>query len=551
MSALVIGETLNGKYLIARLIGGGGMGAVYEAVELVGGAHVAIKVINTGDFAKDKALIGRFQREAQATIALRTNHIVRVIETGTSLASGQPFMVMEYLSGEDLSQIFKRVGQLSPELGLRVVAQACLGLATAHEAHVVHRDIKPANLFLAEQPDGSIFVKLLDFGIAKVKMDQAHETDTKNLTRTGSMLGSPLYMSPEQARGSKSIDHRADIWSLGVVFYQALAGRTPNQDIDALGELIIAICSEPAAPVQQFAPWVPPEVAAVIHQALRFDPAERFQSAREMHAAVMRLLPVGAALRPALITGISSTERAQVAPLLTLAPSVPTGRHTTSASGSLRVTTGGGVRIITNSSSTDNGRTALEGTPRGVASSHAHLGHASTSRLSVVLGGAALVGIGMGLGVYKVMGPQTQATPADAVITSAPRATPAKAPAAPSALASSPDKGPEARTVKVAILPASAEVEVEGTTVVPKDGTIEITGGLGTVHRVRVRRGAAQLTENVVVTAEGALPARIELEPASRARAGGGSARPRPSAAAAPTANTSADPVPTFQDKFE
>ena len=309
----MIGQTLAGQYEIVRQLGSGGMGAVYEALSQ-SHERVAVKVIQTGDIARDKALVGRFHREAKAATGIDTDHIVRVLATGTDETNDQPFMVMEFLTGEDLHHLFHRVGPLTPDLALRVIGQVCIGLAKAHEARVVHRDIKPANIYLAERelppdvpggpPKRTRIVKLLDFGIAKIKMEKANATDTTGLTRTGSMLGSPLYMSPEQARGAKTIDHRADLWSLGIVFYQALTGRTPYSDIDALGELIIAICSTPARPVQELAPWVPPEVAMIIHKTLRFDPADRYQTATEMLADIRADLaaghrdPRGASLAP-------------------------------------------------------------------------------------------------------------------------------------------------------------------------------------------------------------------------------------------------------------
>ena len=227
------------------------MGSVYEAEHTSTGRRVAVKVISTGDLTRDEALIGRFQREARAAGAIDTQYITQVLDAGVDRESNLPFLVMEYLSGEDLSVLLKRLGPVAPDLALRVVAQACLGLQKAHDAGVVHRDIKPANLFLAKRDAGEVIIKLLDFGIAKVKMDQAQDAETAALTRTGSMLGSPLYMSPEQARGNnKDIDHRADIWSLGVVLYQALAGKTPWNDITALGQLILAICQDTPASVQ-------------------------------------------------------------------------------------------------------------------------------------------------------------------------------------------------------------------------------------------------------------------------------------------------------------
>src|SRR4051794_6908329 len=197
------------------------MGSVYEAEHTATGRRVAVKVITAADLTRDSTVVTRFQREARAAGAIDTQHITQVLDAGVDSADGRPFLVMEYMTGEDLQHVIKRIGPLSPDVALRVVAQACLGLQKAHEAHVVHRDIKPANLFLAKRDAGEIIVKLLDFGIAKVKMEQAQgNADDAGLTKTGSMIGSPLYMSPEQARGDvKNIDHRTDIWSMGIVLY--------------------------------------------------------------------------------------------------------------------------------------------------------------------------------------------------------------------------------------------------------------------------------------------------------------------------------------------
>lgn len=163
---------------------------------------------------------------------------------------------------------------------------------------VVHRDIKPANLFLTRGDDGEITVKILDFGIAKIKPDgKATDDETTGLTRTGSLIGSPQCMSPEQARGIKDIDHRTDLWSLGVVLYRALTGRTPNDGIVALGELIISLCSLSPAPVEDAAPWVGTDVAAVVHGALQIRQPSRYQSAVEMLAAIRAVLPGNLALR--------------------------------------------------------------------------------------------------------------------------------------------------------------------------------------------------------------------------------------------------------------
>ncbi|HHH28445.1 MAG TPA: serine/threonine protein kinase [Polyangiaceae bacterium] len=281
----MIDQVLAGKYQVARLIGEGGMGAVYEATRTEDDERVAVKVINDDAVAKDEVLVTRFEREALAASKILSPHIVEIFDAGHDPDTGHPYMVMEMLDGENALQLLTRLGPLPPQLAIRIGIQTCEGLARAHEVGVVHRDIKPANLFLTDKGD-EVVVKLLDFGVAKFKMDQASESQNQSLTRTGSMLGSPMYMSPEQARGLKTIDHRADIWSLGIVMYQLLVGKIPHDDIDGLGELIITICSEPPAPVNEVAPWVSAKLTEVISGALQLATDQRYQSADEMADAL-------------------------------------------------------------------------------------------------------------------------------------------------------------------------------------------------------------------------------------------------------------------------
>ncbi|MRG95601.1 serine/threonine-protein kinase [Polyangium spumosum] len=325
-------DLIGGRYRIERRLGAGGMGAVYEATDTQGGARVAVKVV-TAEVAKNEVLLGRFEREVRAARGLDTPHVVRAIDAGRDGYSGLPFLVMEVLEGEDVRALLKRLGPVRPDLAVRIVAQACRGLEVAHAQRIVHRDVKPANLFLARsQVPGERVVKILDFGIAKLAPDpesMAEAGELTSLTQTGSMLGSPLYMAPEQARGHKHIDGRADLWSLGVVLYQALTGVTPHQDSGALGDLIIAICTEPAERVDKLAPWVPPEVAAVVHRALDLDPTARFQSASEMLAALVPLLPAGeanAAIHEGMLIPLPGPERAR----LSVPPRPPSGAPTLS-----------------------------------------------------------------------------------------------------------------------------------------------------------------------------------------------------------------------------
>jgi len=276
------------------------MGCVYEAEHTGTGRKVAVKVIEQGLRATSQVAIERFYREARAAGAIDTQHITQVIDVGTDAKAGVPYMAMEFLQGMDLRQMIDRLGPIEPQLALRIVAQASLGLQKAHDAQVIHRDIKPANIFLAKREGDEYVVKLLDFGIAKINVDTSGPSDLQDhLTKTGSILGTPNYMSPEQLRGMKIIDHRTDLWSLGVVLYQMLAGRTPFQEIEAFGELMIAVCCESPPPIEHFAPWVKPDIANIVNRALQRSMNDRFASASDFLDAV----------RPHISNGFAITSR--------------------------------------------------------------------------------------------------------------------------------------------------------------------------------------------------------------------------------------------------
>ncbi|WP_438016040.1 protein kinase [Sorangium sp. So ce315] len=309
----MIGELFGGKYRVIRLLGRGGMGAVYEAEHVETGEHVALKCIDGSLVVPGKNSLVRFRREVKTTSAINSEHMVRVLDAGADPESKAPYMAMELLQGEDLQNLLDRIGSLEPDTALRIAAQVCLGLQKAHEARVVHRDIKPANIFLARRGEGEIVVKILDFGIAKIKPEPSLGGPTTALTRSGGILGSPLYMSPEQARGLSDIDYRTDIWSLGMVLYCAVTGTLPHRQITAFGDLIMAICSQAPPSIQLLAPWVEPDVAAVVHGALRLDAGERFPTAAAMLDAIRPLLPGGIALRDELLVPISPATRARVA----------------------------------------------------------------------------------------------------------------------------------------------------------------------------------------------------------------------------------------------
>lgn len=284
----MIGQVLDSKYRIVRELGRGGMGAVFEAEHAVTGRRLAVKVI-LPDKASRPGAHDRFIREARAMGAIESPHVVQVLDAGRDAQTGAAYMAMELLSGEDLEHVLLRTGALSPEVVLRIAFQALSGIAAAHAKGIVHRDLKPANLFLAKGQDGTRVVKVLDFGIAKLAA-QIEEEGSKDLTKTGSLLGSPMYMSPEQAAGLKTIDHRTDIWSLGCVLHEALSASPPYMDIEHHNQLILAICHGSPEPVQKRAPGVPPAVASLVGKALAHDPAHRFSTAQEMKEAVAKLL---------------------------------------------------------------------------------------------------------------------------------------------------------------------------------------------------------------------------------------------------------------------
>ncbi|HEX6767387.1 MAG TPA: serine/threonine-protein kinase, partial [Polyangiaceae bacterium] len=222
--------------------------------------------------------------------AISSENVVRTLDAGSDERLALPYIIMELLHGTDLSSVLKREGALDPQLVVRLVLQAARGIAAAHARKVVHRDIKPANLFLQmDENTQAVTVKVCDFGVAKrTRSDDSRGGSRSHLslTRTGGMLGSPMYMSPEQARNAKHVDGRADIWSLGVVTWEALTGKRLWGQQTSLGELIVAICTEPIDRLEDIAPWAPRDLARVVHKALERDLMQRTASMQAFIAAL-------------------------------------------------------------------------------------------------------------------------------------------------------------------------------------------------------------------------------------------------------------------------
>ena len=223
-----IGRTIDGRYAITRLLGEGGMGAVYEGEHLGLGKRVAVKLVHALH-ARDPHVAARIKQEARSTGAIESENIVQVFDAGEDEELGL-FLVMELLKGEDLGSLLSQQGQVAPAAAAGMIAQAAKGLARAHAAGVVHRDLKPANVFLCARDDGSSLVKLVDFGIAKLVRDanKAQGQQGAGLTQMGMAIGTPQYMSPEQAQGLATVDHRTDVYSLGAVLYEACVGQPPH-----------------------------------------------------------------------------------------------------------------------------------------------------------------------------------------------------------------------------------------------------------------------------------------------------------------------------------
>jgi eukaryotic-like serine/threonine-protein kinase len=249
-----------GKYVIVRLLGRGGMGAVYEARHAQLSRRFAVKFL-LPEFATHAEVLARFESEAKAAGGLEHPNLVAVTDAGRS-ADGAPYLVMEFLQGEDCSQLLQRLGPLPATRAADLVLQACRGLAVAHKAGIVHRDLKPENLFVTDAGDGTDRVKVLDFGIAQIR-----SPDRSRVTRTGATLGTAHYMSPEQARAAADLDSRTDVWSLGVVLYELLSGHKPFEGERFL-HVIHQILSAEAPPLGTLRAGLPPALVALVERAM-------------------------------------------------------------------------------------------------------------------------------------------------------------------------------------------------------------------------------------------------------------------------------------------
>ncbi len=276
--AIPPGTVVLDKYRVVRTLGVGGMGLVVSAIHVALGTPVAIKFL-LPQFAASSEAARRFVREAQAASKIASEHVVRVFDAGTSQPYG-PYIVMEFLEGHDLARLNKQRGPFSIGEAVDFTVQAAKALAEAHAQGVVHRDVKPANLFLVEQPDGSALIKVLDFGISKVA-----EGNSLEVTKTSAVLGSGLYMSPEQMKASKMVDHRTDVYALGVTLFELLT-RTQPHTAESFAELAIKVNMEAPTDIRKLRPEVPVELGAAIARAYAKKADDRYQSMAELALAL-------------------------------------------------------------------------------------------------------------------------------------------------------------------------------------------------------------------------------------------------------------------------
>ena len=309
-----------GKYQVLGLIGRGGMGSVWEGRHNSLGTRVAIKFIDP-EYAESEEACARFVTEARAAATIQSKHAIQIFDHGVT-DGGRPYMVMELLLGEPLDKRIERLGTLPLQETARIIGHVCRALQRAHDAGIIHRDLKPENIFLVRTPDDDDEIaKVLDFGIAKIKAPPGEE-GLSSSTKTGAVLGTPYYMSPEQARGLRNIDHRSDLWSLGVIAHKCVTGVLPFEG-ESVGDLLVKICTSPVPTPSVTVPGLPASFDAWFFRALEREPSRRFSRASELSDALAFAAglstrgptssqdgPLGPATRAAIGAGAASTSGA-------------------------------------------------------------------------------------------------------------------------------------------------------------------------------------------------------------------------------------------------
>jgi serine/threonine-protein kinase len=271
-----VGDVIAGRYMVERIVGQGGMGIVFAAIDRELERRVAVKLL-LPERIENEETVQRFLREAKAAARIRSEYVTQVYDTGR-LPDGLPYIVMELLSGQDLAERMETSGVFPVETAAACMLQACEALAQAHVAGIIHRDLKPANFFLSRHADGSDVLKVLDFGISKIGNGAA-------LTKSATVIGSPFYMSPEQLQTPTDVDHRTDVWALGVIAYEMLSGKRPF-DADTLPALCVSILHTAPRPLAEHRPDLPAALARIVDRCLQKDRTQRCQNVGELANAL-------------------------------------------------------------------------------------------------------------------------------------------------------------------------------------------------------------------------------------------------------------------------
>lgn len=400
---------------MVRLVGQGAWATVYEAINVRIQRRVAIKILNI-ELATQPELHARFAREAEAATQIESPFVVTVFDAGT-LVDGRPYIVMEFLEGEDLGKRLKRLGPLSEEVAANYAIHLLSGLADAHATGILHRDIKPDNLVIVKSKHGDEVLKLVDFGISKPNVARP---EMLAMTKADSVLGSPVYMSPEQARGTRHMDHRSDLYSVGVVLFEALTRELPH-DAENFNELMFKVALEDAPDPRTKRPDLDPAMSVIVLKALARDPSARFQSAVEFRDALVmwaetRGLPSPANPYATSKVRVRTKESGGFAANAADGPANP-GLYDVQTSSSVRAS---------NPTPLQDPKTASSLQASATPSAPQVDGPAKGKRLAVVFGAAAIVLMGVGLTHVLTRGrpqPSRQPSPVTTASMTPPTAT--------------------------------------------------------------------------------------------------------------------------------
>jgi serine/threonine-protein kinase len=506
------GALVAGRYRLERVLGEGGMGVVWAATHVHTRRKVALKLVKRAG-AEDLRV--RLLREARASCAVRHPHVREVYDV-LEADDGAPMMVMEHLAGESLADRLEREGKLTLPEAAALLLPVVSAVGAAHALGIVHRDLKPANIFLEEGPPKS--VKVLDFGIAKLTASEGDAAATAALTTSGALLGTPYYMSPEQAFGEKDVDHRTDVWALGLILYRCLTGVLPTR-ADNVGQVFKSIVARPIPPLAQAAPELPADVTTLVDRMLSRARKHRPGDLHEVAAVLERYTDV----RPPDFGPVpqAKPEEGEAAP----------------AAGESSVDGAAPVDPLADAEAAGAGETLrstveppIAPPARGVHTVDSVASVSQTgsragqrSRAPLLVGVAAVVGLG--LAALRLTFVQGRTAPAPTVSEAAASVAPPAAPSATAAASLAPPAsataGPsveEVRRVHLMVLPRDVMVEVDGERVRADDGMVSISGKLGSVRRVRLSKGKAALEGEVIITEAGAMPPKMDLNAAAKPR---------------------------------